>query len=85
VDWGSVAGLLLALAGIVVGQALEGGELSSLIQPAAFIIVVVGTLGAVLLQSGLSLFLRGVRMGLWVFLPPSDPCATSSAMSSVGA
>ncbi|MDR3482733.1 MAG: flagellar motor protein [Burkholderiaceae bacterium] len=71
-DWGSVAGLLLALAGIVVGQALEGGELSSLIQPAAFIIVVVGTLGAVLLQSGLSLFLRGVRMGLWVFLPPSD-------------
>jgi len=72
VDWGSVAGLILALAGIIVGQALEGGELSSLIQPAAFVIVVIGTVGAVLLQSGMSPFLRGARMGLWVFMPPID-------------
>jgi chemotaxis protein MotA len=72
VDWGSVAGLILALSGIIVGQALEGGELSSLIQPAAFVIVVIGTLGAVLLQSGMSHFLHGARMGLWVFLPPLD-------------
>jgi chemotaxis protein MotA len=72
VDWGSVAGLILALAGIIVGQALEGGELSSLVQPAAFVIVVIGTLGAVLLQSGMSPFLRGVKMGVWVFSPPLD-------------
>lgn len=71
-DWGSVAGLLLALSGILVGQALEGGEIGSLVQPAAFVIVVVGTLGAVLLQSGMSPFLRGVRMGAWVFTPPVD-------------
>ncbi|HSY30022.1 MAG TPA: flagellar motor protein [Burkholderiaceae bacterium] len=71
-DWGSVAGLILALAGIIVGQALEGGELSSLVQPAAFVIVVIGTLGAVLLQSGMSPFLRGVKMGVWVFSPPLD-------------
>jgi chemotaxis protein MotA len=72
VDWGSVAGLLLALAGILVGQALEGGEIGSLVQPAAFVIVVVGTLGAVLLQSGMSRFLRGAKMGIWVFSPPVD-------------
>jgi chemotaxis protein MotA len=72
VDWGSVAGLILALGGIIVGQALEGGELSSLIQPAAFVIVVIGTLGAVLLQSGLMPFVRGVKMGGWVFAPPID-------------
>lgn len=71
-DWGSVAGLILALAGIIVGQALEGGELSSLFQPAAFVIVVIGTLGAVLLQSGLVVFARGARMGLWVFAPPLE-------------
>jgi len=70
VDWGSVAGLLLALAGIVVGQAIEGGELSSLIQPAAFVIVVIGTVGAVILQSGLLPFLQGLKMGAWVFAPP---------------
>lgn len=69
-DWGSVAGLLLALAGIVVGQAIEGGELSSLIQPAAFVIVVIGTVGAVILQSGLLPFLQGLKMGAWVFAPP---------------
>ena len=61
-DWASVAGVLLALAGIVIGQALEGGKLSSLFQPAAFAIVVVGTVGAVLLQSRYASFKRGLRM-----------------------
>jgi chemotaxis protein MotA len=72
VDWASVAGLVLALAGILVGQALEGGKLGSLVQPAAFVIVFVGTLGAVLLQSRSVNFMRGVRMLRWVFTPPPD-------------
>lgn len=71
-DWASVAGLALALAGIVVGQALEGGHIGSLVQPAAFVIVVVGTLGAVLLQSGMPSFLRGIAMLRDVFLPQED-------------
>ena len=71
-DWGSVAGLVLALAGVLLGQVLEGGQLGSLVQPAAFVIVAVGTAGAVLLQSGLQNFLRGMRMVKWVFSPPLD-------------
>lgn len=71
-DWASVAGLLLALAGLAVGQQLEGGKLGSLVQPAAFAIVVVGTCGAVLLQSRLSTFARAMRMLGWVFAPPDD-------------
>ena len=71
-DWASVAGLLLALAGILFGQALEGGKLLSLLQPAAFIIVFIGTLGAVLLQSRNDQFTRGVKMLAWVFRPPPD-------------
>jgi len=71
-DWASIAGLILAIAGILVGQGLEGGKLSSLLQPAAFAIVVIGTLGAVLLQTRLRTFLRGVRMLRWVFAPPAD-------------
>lgn len=71
-DWASVAGLLLALAGILFGQALEGGKLMSLLQPAAFIIVFVGTLGAVLLQSRNDQFIRGAKMLAWVFRPPPD-------------
>ncbi len=69
-DWASVAGIVLALAGLLLGQFLEGGRFSSLIQPAAFVIVVVGTFGAVLLQSEKETFLRGMRMLKWVFMPP---------------
>jgi len=72
VDWASLAGLLLGLAGILAGQALEGGHLDSLLQPAAFVIVVVGTLGSVLLQSGMATFLRGAAMLRWVFVQPPD-------------
>ncbi|MDY0057080.1 MAG: flagellar motor protein, partial [Methyloversatilis sp.] len=45
VDRISIAGLLLGLAAIMLGQVLEGGSLSSLFQPAAFVIVLGGTLG----------------------------------------
>ena len=69
-DWASLGGLLLALSGIVFGQILEGGHLDSLVQPAAFCIVFVGTAGAVLLQSGVANFTRGVRMLRWVITPP---------------
>ncbi|CDG81869.1 flagellar motor protein [Janthinobacterium agaricidamnosum] len=71
-DWASVVGLLLALAGLLVGQALEGGKMASLLQPAAFAIVVIGTFGAVLLQTRLPTFLRGFQMLRWVFAPPAD-------------
>ena len=72
-DWASVTGLLLALAGILIGQGLDGGKLASLLQPAAFAIVFIGTLGAVLLQTRLPVFLRGMHMLRWVFVPPPDP------------
>ena len=70
----SIAGLLLGLVAIVGGQVLEGGHIASLVQPTAFVIVVGGTLGAVMLQSPLSVFRQGMKMGVWaVFPPPVDP------------
>jgi chemotaxis protein MotA len=71
-DWTSIIGLGLALAGILAGRALDGGALSALLQPAAFTIVVIGTCGAVLLQSGMRNFMRGMRMVRWVFVPPEE-------------
>jgi len=71
-DWGSLAGLLLAFSGVIFGQMLGGESIGALIQPAAFVIVVIGTLGAVLLQTRWSSFLRGIRMVRLVFTPPKD-------------
>jgi chemotaxis protein MotA len=68
----SIAGLVLGIAAILVGQILEGGHVSSLVQPTAFLIVIGGTLGAVMLQSPLSVFMAGLKMGKWVFLPPAN-------------
>ncbi len=71
-DWGSLAGIALALIGILYGQAIEGGDVSSLLQPAAFMIVFFGTVGAVLLQTKPKIFMLGLSMSAFVFKPPVD-------------
>jgi chemotaxis protein MotA len=66
----SPIGILLGLAALLGGQALEGGHLASLLQVTAFVIVIGGTLGAVMLQSSPAVFMTGVRLLPWVFKPP---------------
>lgn len=66
----TVIGIVLALAAIVGGNILEGGHTSSLIQLTAFFIVMGGTVGAVMVQTPLPIFLRSMKMAKWVFLPP---------------
>ena len=66
----SLVGITLGVAAILVGQVLEGGHVGSLIQPTAFLIVIGGTLGAVMLQSSLRVFRSGMSMFRWVFAPP---------------
>lgn len=70
IDLISFAGLFLALIAIVGGQLLEGGNVGSLLQLTAFVIVIGGTAGAVMLQCALPVFLRGMRMAKWAFVPP---------------
>jgi chemotaxis protein MotA len=67
----SIAGLALGLAAILLGQVLEGGHIGSLLQPTAFLIVIGGTVGAVMLQSPWQVFLTGIKMGRWIFVPPA--------------
>jgi chemotaxis protein MotA len=68
----SVIGLVVCLIAIIGGQILEGGKVGSLLQITAFLIVIGGTMGAVLLQSSLSSFLTGLRICRWIILPPSE-------------
>lgn len=69
-DRGSLIGLALAAAAIFGGQAMEGGHISLFLQPTALVIVVVGTLAAVLVHYPLPVFMQGVRMAKWAFRPP---------------
>jgi chemotaxis protein MotA len=66
----SVIGLLLGIVAIIGGQVLEGGHVGSLSQPTALLIVLGGTMGAVMLQSPYATFMRGIRMVRWVWYPP---------------
>ncbi len=61
---------MLGLVAIIGGQILEGGHVSSLVQPTALLIVLGGTMGAVLLQCPFHVFKRGMQMAKWVWVPP---------------
>jgi chemotaxis protein MotA len=70
VDILSIVGLVVGFGAILGGNLLEGGHLSSLVNAPAFIIVLGGTLGATMLQSPVPVFLRAMRLTLWVVKPP---------------
>lgn len=67
----SIFGIILGLAAILLGQVMEGGRLGSLLQLTAFLIVIGGTTGAVMLQSQARHFIAGIRMVAWIFAPPA--------------
>jgi len=57
-------GMVLAVAFILIGQALEGGHAGSLIQLTAFLIVGGGTFGAIVVANPVSILKTGIKMGL---------------------
>ncbi|MBE0509334.1 MAG: flagellar motor protein [Chromatiales bacterium] len=66
----SLIGLFLGVGAILLGQFFEGGHVSSLINGPAMLIVFGGTLGAIMLQSPITSFVRGIKLMAWVFMPP---------------
>ena len=72
----SCLGIVLALVAIIGGAILKGSSAGALVGSAAFVIVVLGTLAASLVQTPLPTFLRAWKIVAWVFMPPkSDPKA----------
>ena len=53
-DLGTVLGIVVALGGILIGQAIEGGSVLQILQPTAAMIVFGGTLGAVMISFPMS-------------------------------
>ncbi|MGR9117021.1 MAG: flagellar motor protein [Gammaproteobacteria bacterium] len=65
----SIIGILLGISAIVGGNLIEGGQLEALMNGPALLIVLGGTLGATLLQFPPAVFLRSLRISLWIFKP----------------
>lgn len=68
-DFLSIIGVLLGFSAIIGGNLLGGGELASLINIHALVIVVGGTLGATLLQFPPKVFFRSLCILIWIFKP----------------
>jgi chemotaxis protein MotA len=70
IDTSTLLGMILAVAGIFGAQWIDGGRVESLLQGTAFLIVVAGTIGAVLVQTPPLVFTRALRMARWAMFPP---------------
>ena len=63
-------GLVLALAAVAVAQWWHGGSLLTLLDGPAFVIVVGGTWGAVILQTPRKYMLAALAQARWMLFPP---------------
>ncbi len=77
----SLMGIALAFIAILGGNILEGGHTSSLIQATAFLIVGGGTVGAIMLQTPMDIFMKSLKMAAWVIFPPK--LAASEAIEKI--
>lgn len=66
----TTTGVILALVALVGGSILKGAGVMALLNPAAFIIVGVGTLASSLVQTPKETFLRAWKIFPWIFKPP---------------
>jgi chemotaxis protein MotA len=67
----SVIGLILAVCAIVVGAVLKGAGIMALVSAAAFMIVVVGTIASICVQTPLSVMKHALSILPWVMRPPA--------------
>lgn len=79
-DKSTLAGLVLAVGGILLGLMIEGGNLGQVLQPTAAMIVFGGTLGAILIQYPLPVFLNGFKRLANVFVEPAQNAQSTIAL-----
>jgi len=67
----SLLGLLLAACAILIGAILKGAGIKALGSSAAFMIVIVGTIAAICVQTPMQVMKRALAILPWVFRPPA--------------
>jgi len=66
----SLVGLVLAFAAILIGAVLKGAGISALLSSAAFMIVGVGTIASICVQTPLGVMKHAMKILPWIFRPP---------------
>ena len=66
----SVIGIVLALIAVIGGAILKGAGAGALLSPAAFTIVIIGTLASIFVHTPPKTFFHGMKMAKWVIFPP---------------
>ena len=66
----TLIGLTLGVGALLFGQYLEGGSAHTLINGPAAMIVLGGSIGAIMVQTPLVHFMRALGMLSWIFFPP---------------
>ena len=66
----SIIGLVLALCAVLFGAVLKGAGLMALVSAAAFMIVIVGTIAAICVQTPLHVMKHALHIFPWVMRPP---------------
>jgi chemotaxis protein MotA len=67
-DIASIGGIVVAILGILAGMMIEGGNIGQITQPTAALIVIGGTMGAVMLQFPLNIFLAALKQMMKIFV-----------------
>lgn len=68
----TVLGLIFAITAIFLGQVLDGGKLQVLFNMPALIIVLGGTMGAVMVQTPFRVFKSAFFLLPWIIFPPKN-------------
>ena len=74
----TLLGLVVAFGGILGGLLLEGGHIGSLIELTAFLIVIAGSFGAVLVATPMDDMVRAAKSLLNAFFPPKQDFKATS-------
>jgi chemotaxis protein MotA len=66
----SIIGLILAVCAVLTGAVLKGAGITTLLSSEAFMVVVVGTIAAICVQTPLSVMKHAISILPWVMKPP---------------
>lgn len=69
----SFLGVLIGFGALLFGNFLEGGQMSAILNPVAFLIVMGGTIGAVMVHTPTKIFFKSLASLPRVFFPPKLP------------